>query len=374
MFEPKPPKAPICPECKSPMAEAIYGMPSQEDFENPNYIIMGCMMDEDMLHFGCRECGIRIYSSGLTENPMKDRALGSILGLAIGDALGAPYEFKPPVNDDTPITMDFNDNWSPGKWTDDTAMAIAILQAWAKHGNITSTEAQDSLVRIWKEWAKTAPDVGIQTRQVLMSLKNETAEEANLVSEALHLATGRSGGNGSLMRTAPLAFLKLPDEEVSTVVTQISKLTHYEDDAANACIIWVFAIRHAIKTGELDFEPGFEFLPEVAKAKWQGFLKEAEEHPPVHFENNGWVVAAFKAAASAVMIGHFDYTKGIEAAIRSGFDTDTVAAIAGSLLGALSGAKELPREWKEILHGWPNFDLDDLSRLVNSTLELKEAH
>jgi ADP-ribosyl-[dinitrogen reductase] hydrolase len=356
------------------MAEAIYGMPSQEDFENPNYIIMGCLVDEDMLRYGCRECGLRIYSSGLKENPMKDRALGSILGLAIGDALGAPYEFKPPVTDETPITMDFNDNWSPGKWTDDTAMAIAIMQAWTNHGNITSTEAQDSLVRIWKEWAKTAPDVGIQTRQVLMSLKDETAEEANLVSEALHLATGRSGGNGSLMRTAPLAFLKLPDEEVANVVTQISKLTHYEDDAAHACIIWVFAIRHAIKTGELDFEPGFEFLPEEAKAKWHGFLQEAEEHPPVHFENNGWVVAAFKAAASAVIIGQYDFTKGLEAAIRSGFDTDTVAAIAGSLLGSLSGAEELPQEWKEILHGWPNFNLDDLSRLVNSTLELKEGH
>ena len=56
-----------CPECKAPMAEAIYGMPSQEDFENPNYIIMGCLMDEDMLRYACRECGVRIYSSGLIE-------------------------------------------------------------------------------------------------------------------------------------------------------------------------------------------------------------------------------------------------------------------------------------------------------------------
>jgi ADP-ribosylglycohydrolase len=342
------------------MAKAIYGMPSQEDFENPKYIIMGCLMDEDMLRYGCRECGFEIYSSGRTENPEKDRALGSILGLAIGDALGAPYEFKPPVTDDTPITMDYNERWTPGKWTDDTAMAIAIMQAWTNHGNITSTEAQDSLVRIWKEWAKTAPDVGVQTRQVLMSLKEETAEEANLASEALHRTTGRSGGNGSLMRTAPLAFLKLPDEEVAKVVTQISKLTHYDDDAAHACIIWVFAIRHAVSTGYLDFEPGFEFIPEEVKGKWRAFLKEAEENLPVHFENNGWVVAAFKAAASAVMIGQHDYVKGIEAAIRAGFDTDTVAAIAGSLLGALSGAEALPQEWKEILHGWPDSDFEDL--------------
>ena len=345
------------------MAEAIYGMPSHEYFDNPNYIIMGCLMGEDSLRYGCNECGLEVYDSGHTENPMNDRALGAIIGLAIGDALGAPYEFKPPVSDTTPIVMDHNNYPTPGEWTDDTAMAIAIMQAWKNHGNITSVEAQDSLISIWKQWAKTAPDVGLQTRQVLMSLQDETADEATLASEALHLAIGRSGGNGSLMRTAPLAFLKLPDEEVAKVVTQISKLTHFDDDAAHACIIWVFAIRHAIKNGELDFEPGFEFLPDEAKAKWHGFLKEAAEHPPVHFENNGWVVAAFKAAASAAMIGEYDYTKGIQAAIRAGFDTDTVAAIAGSLLGALTGENYLPQEWKEVIHGWPDYDLESLRNL-----------
>jgi ADP-ribosylglycohydrolase len=268
--------------------------------------------------------------------------------------------------------MDHDNYPTPGEWTDDTAMAIAIMQAWVKHGNIHANEAQDTLVRIWKDWAMTAPDVGLQTRQVLISLRDETAEEASLVSEALHRATGRSGGNGSLMRTAPLAFLKLPDEEVAKVVTQISKLTHFDDDAAHACIIWVFAIRHAIKTGELDFEPGFEFLPEEAKHKWHGFLQEAAEHPPVHFENNGWVVAAFKAAASAVFIGEYEYTKGIEAAIRAGFDTDTVAAIAGSLLGALNGAEELPTDWKDILHGWPEFQVNDLAAITNGILNLKK--
>ena len=353
-------KTKTCPECKAVMAEAIYGMPSLEYVDNPKYVIMGCLVDEDTLRWRCNDCGLEIYSGGRTENPRKDRALGSILGLAIGDALGAPYEFKPPVTADTPITMDFNDNWTPGQWTDDTAMTIAIMQAWTDHGNITSTEAQDSLVRIWKEWSKTAPDVGIQTRQVLMSLQQETSAEATQISENLHHATGRSGGNGSLMRTAPLAFLKLPDEEVAKVVTQISKLTHYEDDAAHACIIWVFAIRHAIETGYLDFEPGFGFLPEEAQTKWRVYLEEAEEHPPVHFENNGWVISAFQAAASAVMIGQYNYVAGIEAAIRSGFDTDTVAAIAGSLLGALSGAEALPQEWKDILHGWPHFRLRDL--------------
>lgn len=61
-----------CPECKEPMAEAIYGMPSPEDFDNPNFIIMGCLIDEDMLEFACKKCGVEIYSSGRVDNQMLD--------------------------------------------------------------------------------------------------------------------------------------------------------------------------------------------------------------------------------------------------------------------------------------------------------------
>ncbi len=341
------------------MKPTSYGFAPRSSEDDP-YINMGCLVGGDQAKFACPVCGYQILESGNSVNPARDRALGSILGLAIGDALGAPYEFKAPVSADTPITMDYNDNWHPGRWTDDTAMAIGIMQAWAKHGNITSVKAQDELVKIWKEWSETAPDCGVQTRMVLRSLKDVTAAEATLAAEAVHIATGRSAGNGSLMRVAPLALLRLPDEQVAEVVTQISKLTHYEADAAYACILWVFAIRHAIKTDELSFEPGFKFLPAEVHDKWRGYIAEAEMFPPVQFENNGWVVAAFKAAASAVMIGEYDFVKGIEAAVRSGYDTDTVAAIAGSLLGALTGPNYLPDEWVEVLHGWPGIKVDEL--------------
>ncbi len=53
-----------CPDCKAPMAEALYGMPNPEVFDDPNYIIMGCLMDEDTLRYRCRECGCEIFSSG----------------------------------------------------------------------------------------------------------------------------------------------------------------------------------------------------------------------------------------------------------------------------------------------------------------------
>ena len=369
MTEKSPKNAPKCPECETQMWPTSYGMAASDPADSGRYD-MGCVMDADRAKFGCPACDFLIYESGKTFNPTHDRAVGATLGLAVGDALGEPYEFKPPVTEDTPITMHYNDNWHPGQWTDDTAMAIGIMLAWEKHRAIHTVEAQDELVAIWRKWCEQATDAGAQTRAVLYSLDELSAERANAASYEHHVATGRSGGNGTLMRTAPLAFLKLPDEQVAEVVTQISKLTHYDDDAAHACIIWVFAIRHAIKTGELDFDSGFKYLPVEGQVKWSGYLEEARNHPPVYFENNGWVVAAFKASASAVMIGEYSFVKGIEAAVRCGYDTDTVAAIAGSLLGALHGVSSLPEEWTSLLNGWPKYETSDLITLTEKVIAL----
>lgn len=319
---------------------------------------------------GCNTCKFTQYVDGSISNPVLDRKLGVIFGLATGDALGEPYEFKPPVTDDTPITFDYNENWHPGQWTDDTAMAIAIMQSWVKFGDISSEAALDDLVARWLEWSRTAPDCGVQTRLVLQTMEAPTAAGATAAAKGVHEERGRSGGNGSLMRTAPLAFFKGSDKDLVGLVTRVSKLTHFDDDAAFACIVWVFAIRHAIDTGKLDFEAGIVQLPDNARHIWRDYLEEARAGKPVDFENNGWVIAAFKAAASAVYMGEHDLFKGLEMAVRAGFDADTVAAIAGSLLGAIHGLKSIPLEVQGILHGWPGYRNHELEKLTLDLLEV----
>jgi ADP-ribosylglycohydrolase len=358
-----------CPNCNTNLLPALYGKPLGT-INLEDYFVQGCIISKIRVNAGCRVCKYSEYVDGTSFNPIRDRQLGVMLGLALGDALGEPYEFKPPVTEETPITFYYNDNWHPGRWTDDTAMAISLLQSWLKFESLTFSDALDDLIGRWQDWAKTASDCGVQTRYVLQSITKPQAREATLASEALHIATGRSGGNGSLMRTAPLAFANLPDSQVAELVTRISKLTHYDEDAAHACIIWVFAIRTAIKTGLIDFEPGFDYIPVEVHEKWQNYLLEAQRAKPVEFENNGWVVSAFRAAASAVFIGEDDLYTGLEAAVRAGYDTDTVAAIAGSLLGAIHGAKEIPIEVRELLHGWPDYSTDDLINLTESVLNL----
>ncbi len=186
-----------------------------------------------------------------------DRAVGVLLGTAAGDALGAAYEFGPQRGPELEVAMVGGGSfgWEPGEWTDDTSMAIAIAEVAATGADLHDEKALDAIVNRWHEWMKTAKDIGIQTSSVLraagwLGLSAETAREA---SAALHERSGRTAGNGSLMRTAPLALAYLDDEAaLMEAARAVSELTHWDPEAGDACVLWCAAIRHAILTRLLD--------------------------------------------------------------------------------------------------------------------------
>ncbi|MET3451247.1 ADP-ribosylglycohydrolase family protein [Curtobacterium sp. 1544] len=304
-----------------------------------------------------------------------DRAVGAVLGSAAGDALGAGYEFRPAVPAPTPIRMAGGGSfgWAPGEWTDDTSMAVPILRTVARGGDPASEEALDGLVAAWAAWSVNAPDVGIQTRNVLTGLEARTASHARAAARQEHDFKGRSAGNGSLMRTAPLVLAYLrgdlaEEERLASAARAISDLTHFETDAGDACVLWCVAIRHAVLTGELDVLRGLDLLDLDRRRLWVDRLVTAEHSEPVDFtDSNGWVVSAMQAAYAAVKHST-SLEDALVRAVRTGNDTDTVAAIAGGLAGALYGASALPVDWRELLHGWPNLRADDLVTLSEQAL------
>ncbi|SBN62975.1 ADP-ribosylglycohydrolase [Curtobacterium sp. 9128] len=309
-----------------------------------------------------------------------DRAIGAVLGSAVGDALGAGYEFQPPVPEPTPIRMKGGGtfNWAPGEWTDDTSMAVPILRTAARGGSFADDAALDGLVAAWADWARTAPDVGIQTRSVLGGLEARTASASRASARRVHDQSGRSAGNGSLMRTTPLVLAYLDpaedtDRRLADAARAVSDLSHYEADAGDACVLWCVAIRHAVLTGSLDVRRGLDQLPMDRRRVWAERLSAAEALHPVDFTaTNGWVVSALQAAYAAVL--RSDSLEGaLVAAVRSGNDTDTVAAIAGGLAGALYGGSALPGDWRELLHGWPGLRADDLVALSSQALRVRAA-
>ncbi|MCG2620864.1 ADP-ribosylglycohydrolase family protein [Arthrobacter sp. I2-34] len=311
-----------------------------------------------------------------------DRAAGVLLALAAGDALGAGYEFNPPMPDDAAVAMIGGGpfNFEPAEWTDDTSMALAIADALLNSPTFRLDEpAKDATVRAWVGWAQDANDVGMQTRSVLDRARRDaakagrpvTAADALKASEQVHRTSGRSAGNGSLMRTAPLplAYLGASAAELRDAAMELSALTHFDPDAGEACALWCLAIRHAVLTGELDIRAGLVLLPEDRAAVWTCRIEEAERSRPRDFTKNGWVVQAFQGAWSAITTtagtasGPAHLRAALEAAVRGGNDTDTVAAIAGGLLGAAYGFTAVPYLWRRELHGWPGYNARDLQRI-----------
>ncbi len=307
----------------------------------------------------------------------RDRACGVLLGTAAGDALGAPFEFGGPLGPDVRVAIDDDVSrrsiWATGEWTDDTSMAIAIAEVAASGADLRAEAAQDAIVRRWYGWAcdPGTKDVGVQTSSVLSAAGRAgvSAASARAAAQAVHRDTGRSGGNGSLMRTAPLALAYLDDEDgLLTAARAISALTHYDPDTGDACALWCAAIRHAVLTGELDVRVGLPHLDADARRRWTALLDAAEQSRPADFPNNGWVVQALQGAWSAIAntpeppqdsaAGVFPADRlrlALDAAVRGGRDTDTVAAIAGGLLGAAYGASAVPAQWRRRLHGWPGW-------------------
>ncbi|WP_353711472.1 ADP-ribosylglycohydrolase family protein [Arthrobacter sp. K5] len=312
-----------------------------------------------------------------------DRAAGVLVTLAAGDALGAGYEFGAPLPDGTPVSMkgDGPFGFAPAEWTDDTSMAIALAEALVDSpSEPASRSVLTAVVRAWAGWAAEAKDVGAQTSSVIAAARRLAAAAGRNEADAgdftaaaaeFHARTGRSAGNGSLMRTAPLAlaYLDRSPAELMAQAGVVSSLTHTDIDAQEACGLWCVAIRQAVLTGELDVRAGLALLPAGRAAIWLERIEAAERSRPRDFARNGWVVEAFQGAWSAIHHTSDSATSpahlraALEEAVRGGRDTDTVAAIAGGLLGAAYGYSAVPFEWRRHLHGWPGLQARDLMAL-----------
>jgi len=296
-----------------------------------------------------------------------DRIAGALVGLAAGDALGAGYEFGPAF--DGPVSMIGGGpfGWEPGEWTDDTQMAICIAEQ-AATGDLDLDALGDRFIA----WSQEASDIGNQTRAVL-SQAILGADLPAVAAARFHQHPRHSAGNGSLMRTGPIALLYLGDRDrIAAAATAVSVLTHADPLAIDACVLWSIAVGEGVETGQVpEIRIGLDCVPPDRRDRWAEIIDEAETERPGAFTPNGFVVTAFQAAWSSIIhtpvaadrpMLHLRTT--LENAVRIGHDTDTVAAIAGTLLGAVWGASAVPDEWQDVMHGWPGYTTADLVRLA----------
>lgn len=300
------------------------------------------------------------------------RAVGAVVGSAVGDALGAPFEFQsagtyrrrfpsPVVGGIGEMVGGGGLGWAAGEFTDDTQMAMLVARSLLETGGVD----QADLGERFRAWVASDPtDVGVMTRSVLSAGGDPVVAAADYFRAHPH----RSAGNGSLMRTAPAAVFFAPEGAEATMAAAraISAVTHADPVAQNGC-----AISHELVRRALDGEDPFTGLKEVVAAQGDQAGRYAEVLAPgwgpSSATRNGTVWDALATAVWAVR-HHSSFEDAVVAAIDAGDDADTVGAITGGLAGAIWGAGAIPSRWTTYLHGtaldetYRLADLQDLAR------------
>lgn len=274
-----------------------------------------------------------------------DRVSGCLVGLAVGDALGAALEFMPrdAVHKRFPgglRDMIASPLWRQGEYTDDTQMALLLAESLLDlQGLVLSDAAQR-----FQTWVRTAKDVGIQTRAVIQDPEYLTDPET---CSARYFANHplQSAGNGALMRCAPVAlFYGRSHNAIPEASRRSARLTHHDPRAQSSCVILNLWIAQMISAGTRDArESVLASLPASEESYWERLagIEQAAEH---EISSSGYTVHTLEAATwSFLMTDSFE-----EAVVRAanlGDDADTVAAVAGALAGAYYGYSAIPKRW-----------------------------
>jgi ADP-ribosylglycohydrolase len=323
-----------------------------------------------------------------------DRLTGLLIGAACADALGAGYEFGGPVPGDRPVTMRGQGPFEPGEWTDDTAQLLAIAMAAADGADLRTVAGEDAVAALLQEWYLSPArlkDIGIHSAAVFGEVATLPApglgERFRAVAEAKEARRpGSSGGNGALMRTAGVAMALHADPHgMVRAAMRLASMTHADDRSSQACAVWCLAIRAGLLTDDPSDSAALaaaveadlvEYLP-VSVDYWRAILAEAYGTSPVdyydHHPSNGYCVTTLRAAWAAVtgtpvpanQPGRH-LARASEAAVRGGGDTDTVACVAGALLGAMWGYSAVPLAWRRRVFGWPGMRDADLVRVADA--------
>jgi ADP-ribosyl-[dinitrogen reductase] hydrolase len=307
----------------------------------------------------------------------EDRAAGVLVGQACGDALGVPYEFGPalPASFEPGMVGGGPFGFDPGEYSDDTAMAVCIAEVSATGADLTSNDALDEIAQRFIDWAAVSKDVGTQTRAVFAAAQAGDGPIGRRVIDASRAhAFAHPGrvGNGALMRTAIVGLTRLTDRSATAEAARaVAELTHADPLGKESCVLWSEAVRLAVTQGELDVLAGLDLIPTTRRDQWAAWIREATDVDPRTFTKNGFTVWALQAAWAAITwtprVPAQHFAEATKNAVRAGDDTDTVAAIAGGLLGAYWGQSAVPPDWSRSIHGYGGHDSDGLALLGEQT-------
>lgn len=272
----------------------------------------------------------------LDEAGTRDRAVGAMLGLAVGDAVGTTIEFsaKPARAVLSDMVGGGPFGLEAGQWTDDTAMALALGDSLLAAPELDPGD----LMRRFACWHRegtysctgTCFDIGATTAAALRRF--ERTGNAFAGSTAPDTA-----GNGSIMRLAPVAVRQWRDRETMLrIARDQSRTTHAAPEALDCCEVLADLVAKGIRGSTLP-----DLVTSAAAGRVRGFRPGQPRH---EVRGTGYVVASLHAALWAVSRTS-TFKDAVLLAANLGQDADTTAAVAGQIAGALYGASGIPEEW-----------------------------
>ena len=289
------------------------------------------------------------------------KVVDSIIGHAIGDAMGVPTEFcireklqKHPVTK----MIGYGQHPVPaGCFSDDTSMELALIDSFINKGKFDYDDIMTNFY-YWLHDAKytATGEVFDAGRTCIQAIINYTK---GLEPLECGLKGEDNNGNGSLMRILPVALFsyynKLKSEEIISLTNDISSLTHAHEISRLGCYIYVRYVMYLldgyskIEAYDLIQKVDYSSYSNKSLDNYNRILKSNIKKCPLDdISSSGYAVDTLEASLWCLLI-HNNYEDTILEAINLGNDTDTIAAITGSMAGIIYGIKSIPKEWLDTL-------------------------
>jgi len=293
--------------------------------------------------------------SSVSDAGMLSRAQGCMLGQLAGDALGGLVEFKSAaiIGREHPSGVRLlydGGHWNAlgGQPTDDSEMALALARSIVKHG----AYEPEAAARAYAWWYESHPyDIGRTTRAAVSAAATAVRAGRSAAEAATSAAQQESQANGALMRVSPLGILGggAREGEAGEWAQQDALLTHPNAVCQHANRVYAEALAFAIRTGSGP-EQTYGFALETAKriespqSVTEAIIEAGSKPPGDYSKQMGWVLIALQNAFWQLLHAE-SLEAGIVSTVMAGGDTDTNAAIAGALLGAVHGRRAVPLQW-----------------------------